>query len=132
MEELFTSLEELLKEHFESVRLTMVQNVEQFAQEVKAVNVNKLPAVLVIFDTHLFQSFEGIEETQLTVVLIDSFASGSREKVLSMLEKMGVLLSLFPADGRKIASYHCYPTDVVTATPDPRFAALALGISCKK
>lgn len=129
---LFTALQELLQEHFRTVRLSMVQNAEQFAQELKALNADKLPGVIIVFDTNIFHPFEGIEETQLTLVLVNSFVAGSSEKAFSLLKETEKLLALFPADGRNIANYHCYPADCVTATPDSRFAALALGITCKK
>lgn len=131
MEQIILSLKTLLEDHFRTVRISAVQTVEQFLLELKAVNRDKLPGVIIVFDGLGNLSESATVEINLTLVLIDRFRADSDERALSLYRAAGELLELFPLDGTEINGMHVYPVDMIAASPDPGLAALGLGIKCK-
>lgn len=118
--------------HFQTVRISSVQTPEQFTKELKALNPEKLPGVVIVFDNLSFISEEAVEECRFTLVVVDKFIAGSDERALSVFRAGADLLELFPSDGRCIGDVFVHPIDCVAASPDAQFAALALGINCKQ
>ena len=121
-----------LSEVYPTVRVTAVQTPEQFIQEIRAINPDRLPGVVIVFDSFNSNGPEGIEEFRFTLVLIDRFVAGSAERVRSVFKAGADLLERFPRDGRRIGGVFAVPTDIAAASPDPNFAALALGVLCKQ
>lgn len=132
LHEIVGALKDELSEHYKTVRISAVQNQEQFTRELNAMNPDRLPGVIIVFDNYLPMSMDAVQEHHLTLVLVDKFTA-SDEKALSLFRAAGQLLELFPLSGRMIADQvFIHPEDCVSASPDSQFAALALGIVCKQ
>ena len=65
LHEIARELQELLGEHFRTVRVTAIQNADQFLAELTAVNPDKLPGVLVVFDNFQFVATGTIREDRI-------------------------------------------------------------------
>lgn len=132
LHEIAEALRGEMADHFQTVRISSVQTPEQFTRELKALNPDRLPGVVIIFDSLLFDSGEAVEECRLTLVVVDRFIAGSDERALSVLRAGAQLIELFPADGRMLGGVFVHPVDCVPASPDAQFAALAMGVNCKQ
>ena len=133
LHEIAGALKDYLSLYYKTVRISAVQNQEQFTRELKAMNPDRLPGVIIVFDNFLPMSMDAVQEHHLTLVLVDKFTAASDEKALSLFRAAGKLLELFPLEGRMIADQvFIHPEDCVSASPDSQYAALALGIVCKQ
>lgn len=121
-----------LSPKFPTVRISTLQNQEQLLTEIKAINPEKLPGVIIVFDDLILNSNEGICEHHLTLVAVARFTAASDEKALNALECIDRLLEIFPAHGRSLAGMYVHPTDCTAAAPAAAYAAFALGLTCKK
>lgn len=131
MEKIVLSLKALLEKKFRTVRVSSMQTSEQFLRELKVVNRENLPGVIIVFDGLNNLSETATGEINLTLVLIDRFKAGSDERALSLYRAAGELLELFPPDGMDLDGVHVHPVDLIVASPDPELAALGLGIKCR-
>ena len=122
----------MLVEYFRTVRISAVQTSEQLLKEIKAINPEKLPGVIIIFDNLNFEGMAMTNTGRVTLVLIDQFRSGSDERALSLFQAGSSLMTLFPADGKEINGVYYYPLDCVAASPDSQYAALAIGLEVKQ
>lgn len=132
MKQFAQSLQNDLNKYFSVVRITCIQTQEQLLNEIRAINPDKLPAVIIVFDDMLLNSQEGIKEYHFTLVVVSRFVAASSEKALTAFSCVDTLLELFPADGRMIDETFVHPTDCVAASPAENYAAFALGITAKK
>lgn len=128
LDEIAEALRIDLDEVYPTVRVTAVQTPEQFIQEIRAINPDRLPGVVIVFDSFNSAAKEGSEEYRFTLVLIDRFVAGSGERARSVFKAGADLIDRFPRLGRKIGGAFIVPTDIIAASPDPNYAALALGI----
>lgn len=132
IKQIISDLAEYIGEDFATVRVTAIQNQEQFLREIKAINPDKLPGVIIVFDNLIYQSQDATKEMSLTLVLVDKFQASSSNKAMSLYAAADKLLELFPDDGLVLGETFIIPTDCAAASPDAQFAALALGITCKQ
>ena len=132
LNEIATDLRGVLTEYFRTVRISAVQTSEQLLKEIKAINPEKLPGVIIIFDNLNFEGMAMTNTGRVTLVLIDQFRSGSDERALSLFQAGSSLMTLFPADGKEINGVYYYPLDCVAASPDSQYAALAVGLEVKQ
>ena len=132
LNEIATDLRGVLTEYFRTVRISAVQTSDQLLKEIKAINPEKLPGVIIVFDNLNFEGMAMTNTGRVTLVLIDQFRSGSDERALSLFQAGSSLMTLFPADGKEINGVWYYPLDCVAASPDPQFAALAVGLEIKQ
>ena len=117
---------------FQTTRVSSLQNEEQFLRELKSLNPDKLPGVIIVFDSLGFLSDQGIGESGFTLVMVDRFVAGSDGRALSVLRAGANLLALFPPGGRMLGGVFVHPVQCLPCSPDPQFAALALSINCKQ
>ena len=132
MKEFAQNLKTELEKHFDTVRITAIQTQDQLLQEIRAINPEKLPGVIIVFDDMLLDSSTGIQEQHFTLVAVAKFVAASSEKALAAFSCVDRLLELFPADGKKFDKMFVVPTDCVAASPAANYAAFALGITAKK
>lgn len=132
LNEIATDLRGVLTEYFRTVRISAVQTSDQLLKEIKAINPEKLPGVIIVFDSLNFEGMAMTNTGRVTLVLIDQFRSGSDERALSLFQAGSSLMTLFPADGKEINGVWYYPLDCVSATPDSQYAALAIGLEVKQ
>ena len=132
LNEIATDLQGILTEYFRTVRISTVHTSDQLLKEIKAINPDKLPGVVIAFDSLKFEGRNMTNTGRVTLVLIDQFRSGSDERALSLFQAGSGLMTLFPADGKEINGVWYYPCDCVSATPDPQYAALAIGLEVKQ
>jgi hypothetical protein len=132
LNEIATDLRGVLTEYFRTVRISAVQTSDQLLKEIKAINPEKLPGVIIIFDNLNFEGMAMTNTGRVTLVLIDQFRSGSDERALSLFQAGSSLMTLFPADGKEINGVYYYPLDCVAASPDSQYAALAIGLEVKQ
>ena len=132
IKQIISDLAEYIGKDFATVRVTAIQNQEQFLREIKAINPDKLPGVIIVFDNLVYQSSDAVKEMSLTLVLVDRFQASSSSKAMSLYAAIDKLLELFPDDGLVLGETFIIPTDCAAASPDVQFAALALGITCKQ
>lgn len=126
-----SALKSELEDHFATVRISAVQTREQFLRELKAVNPDKLPGVIIVFDDFVNNDSTGVGEYRFTLAVIARFTAGSDERALAAFNAAAALMELFPWDGRELGGAFIVPTDCAAASPDAQYAALALGITCK-
>ena len=132
LNEIAADLRDLLGTKFQTVRISAMQNSGQLIQEIKAINPEKLPGVIIVFDSLNFEGMAMTNTGRVTLVLIDQFRSGSDERALSLFQAGSSLMTLFPAAGKEINGVWYYPLDCVSATPDSQYAALAIGLEVKQ
>ena len=132
LNEIATDLRGVLTEYFRTVRISAVQTSDQLLKEIKAINQEKLPGVIIVFDNLNFEGMAMTNTGRVTLVLIDQFRSGSDERALSLFQAGSSLMTLFPADGKEINGVYYYPLDCVAASPDSQYAALAIGLEVKQ
>lgn len=128
LHEIALALQELLLKHYQTVRVTAIQNADQFLAELSAVNPDKLPGLLIVFDNFQFVATGTIREDRISLVLIDRFRKGSDDRALRLFESSEKLLELFPLEGRKLGDAFIRPEDCLASSPKADFAAMALGL----
>ena len=132
LSEIAGDVRDLLLTKFRTVRISSLQTSDQLLKEIKAVNPDKLPGVIIVFDRWEFDGFSRTSTAHLTLVLVGEFRAGSDERALSAFAAAADLMALFPAEGREVAGTYLYPSDCVSATPDAQYAVLAVGIEVKQ
>lgn len=132
LNEIAGELRDLLADSYRTVRVTTVQTTEQLLAEIKAINPDKLPGVLLVFESFQFTNENSIREIGVSLVLVDRFVAGSEDRALSVLESTDKLLKLFPPEGREISGVFAVPTDCQAACPDKSYACVALGLTLKQ
>ena len=132
LNEIVTDLKNLLTPDFQTVRISALQTSDQLLKEIQTINPDKLPGVIIVFDSLEFDGAAFTNTAQFTLILIDRFKAGSDDRALSVQNAAGTLMRLFPAEGREINCVWYYPDDCVTASPDPQTTAVAVGISAKQ
>ena len=132
LNEIAGDLRDLIGTKFQTVRISALQTSDQLLKEIKAINPEKLPGVIIAFDSLKFEGMNMTNTGRVTLVLIDQFRSGSDERALSLFQAGSSLMTLFPADGKEINGVYYYPLDCVAASPDSQYAALAVGLEVKQ
>ena len=128
LQELAGELRTQLLEFFQTVRITAIQNADQFLAELAAINPDKLPGVLIVYESTMFSATNTIRDERLTLVLIDRFRANSDDRALQLFSALEQLLELFPPEGRMIEEVFVRPEDVQASSPSADFAAVALGL----
>ena len=121
-----------LSTHYRTVRIAAVQTPEQMLREMKAINPDRLPGVILVLDQVQHLSPMGITEIQVSAVIVDRFTADSDSRAIGVLRAADTLLTLYPPTGRNFGNgaWVC-PTDAVAATPDSQYAAIAVGLTVK-
>ena len=130
--EIAEELRNLLAEDFRTIRISLLQTSDQLMKEVRAINPDKLPGVIIVFDRREFSSPDAIDSAYLTLVLVDHFRAGSDERAVSLFRESEKLLEKIPAEGTQLGDVWINPTDVAAASVDPAYAVLAVGVSCRQ
>lgn len=121
-----------LSAHYQSVRITTVQTQEQMLREIRAINPDRLPGVILVLDLVQHLSPAGITEIQVSAVLVDRYTADSDARALGVMRAADTLLALYPPSGRQFgADAWVCSTDAVAATPDSHYAAIAVGLTVK-
>ena len=127
------AVQQELSSQYRSVRITTVQTPEQLFREIKSINPDRLPGVILILDQVQNLSPAGITEVQVSAVIVDRFTADSDSRAVNVLRAADTLLTLYPPAGRQFgADAWVCPTDAVAATPDPQYAAIAVGLTVKQ
>ena len=121
-----------LRETFSTVRICAVQTPEQFLAEIQAINPEKLPAALIVFDNFVFSAESTIREDKLTLVILDEFRCSSDERALELFKLPCTVMDIFPPHGRDIKGVWIYPEDCTSSSTLLDYAALAIGLVCKQ
>ena len=121
-----------LSTHYRTVRIAAVQTPEQMLREIKAINPDRLPGVILVLDQVQHLSPTGVTEIQVSAVIIDRFTADSDSRAIGVLRAADTLLTLYPPTGRNFGNgAWVFPTDAVAATPDSQYAAIAVGLTVK-
>ena len=132
LEKIATDIAAELQEVISTVRICAVQTPEQFLAEIRAINPEKLPAVLIVFDGFAFAAESSIREDRFTLVILDEFRNASDERALELFKLPGRVLELFPPDGRDLNGVWIYPEDCSAGSTVSDYAVLAVGVVCKQ
>lgn len=132
LNEIAADLRDLLLTKFQTVRISSLQTSDQLLSEIRAINPDRLPGVIIVFDGWNFDGMSMTNTTRLTLVMVDRFRAGSDERALSVFQAGSDLAGLFPPDGMELNGTYFYPSDCQTASPDSGFAVLAVGIEAKQ
>ena len=132
LNEICADLQTMLADHFQTVRISALQTSDQLLREIRAINPERLPGVIVVFDSWNFDGMSMTNTAHLTLVLVDQFRAGSDDRALSAFEAASDLAALFPPDRKEINGTYFYPTDCVAASPDSGYAVIAAGIEIKQ
>lgn len=132
LNEIAGDLQDLLIIHFQTVRISALQNSDQLVGEILTINPEKLPGVIIGFHDLKFNGPGMTNTLKMKLVLVDQFRAGSAERALSVFQAASGLIELFPADGREINGVWYYPDECVAVSPDAQYAALAFGLEIKQ
>ena len=132
LNEIAGDLRDLLLTKFLVVRISSLQTAEQLLKEIKSIHPDRLPAVIIVFDSLNYEGMNMTSTEHMTLILVDQFRAGSDERALSVFQAGAALMDLFPADGREINGVWYYPVDCVASSPDAQYAALAVGVEIKQ
>lgn len=127
--ELAEELKKELETTFATVRITAIQNAEQFLTELRAINPGRLPGVLIVYEGTSFTDTNTIRNEQICLCLVDRFHADSDDRALRLFEGIEKLLALYPPEGRMIREEaFVTPEDVQASSPATDFAAAAIGL----
>lgn len=132
LERIATDIAAELQEVFSTVRICAVQNPEQFLTEIRAINPEKLPAVLIVFDGFAFTAESTVREDRLTLVVLDEFRCASDERALELFKLPGKIMEILPSDGRDLNGVWIHPEDCTAGSTVIDYAVLAIGLVCKQ
>ena len=132
LDKIATDIAAELQEVFSTVRICAVQNPEQFLTEIRAINPEKLPAVLIVFDGFAFTAESTVREDRLTLVVLDEFRSASDERALELFKLPGKIMEILPPDGRDLNGVWIHPEDCTAGSTVIDYAVLAIGLVCKQ
>ena len=132
LEKIATDIAAELQEVFSTVRICAVQTPEQFLTEIRAINPEKLPAVLIVFDGFAFTAESTVREDRLTLVVLDEFRSASDERALELFKLPGKIMEILPPDGRNLNDVWIHPEDCTAGSTVIDYAVLAIGLVCKQ
>ena len=132
LERIATDIAAELQEVFSTVRICAVQTPEQFLTEIRAINPEKLPAVLIVFDGFAFTAESTVREDRLTLVVLDEFRSASDERALELFKLPGKIMEILPPDGRNLNDVWIHPEDCTAGSTVIDYAVLAIGLVCKQ
>lgn len=132
LNEIAGDIRDLLSTEFQTVRISAHQTSEQLLSEIRAVNPDKLPGVIIAPDSWKFEGSSMTNTLKMKLILVDQFRAGSDERALSVFQAGSALMELFPASGREINGVWYYPADCAASTPDAQYAALAIGLEIKQ
>lgn len=126
LQDLLALIRDRIKTRYQTVRVTSVQMSEQLIAEIKAINPDRMPAVLIVYESALFSFENSVRETTLSLVLIDRFRADSDERALSLITAAEILLELFPPDGLALADgVSVIPADTAVASADLNYSIIA-------
>ena len=132
LNEIASDLQTLLASGFQTVRISVSQSPAQLLSEIRAINPDSLPGVVIAFDSLDYQGMSMTVVCRVKLILIDQFRAGSDQRALSALQAGSSLMTLFPADGKEINGVWYYPAGCAPVSPDPQYAALAFTIEVKQ
>ena len=132
LEKIATDIAAELQEVISTVRICAVQTPEQFLAEIRAINPEKLPAVLIVFDGFAFTAESTVREDRLTLVVLDEFRSASDERALELFKLPGKIMEILPPDGRDLNGVWIHPEDCTAGSTVIDYAVLAIGLVCKQ
>lgn len=133
LDEIAEGIRDLLTEDFRTIRISALQTSDQLLKEIRAINPDKLPGVIIVFDRREFASPESIDTAYLTLVLVDQFRAASDERAVSLFREAEKLIERFPPEGMRMGNnVWINPMDVAAASVDPAYAVLAVGIRCRQ
>ena len=132
LERIATDIAAELQEVFSTVRICAVQTPEQFLTEIRAINPEKLPAVLIVFDGFAFTAESTVREDRLTLVVLDEFRSASDERALELFKLPGKIMEILPPEGRDLNGVWIAPEDCTAGSTVIDYAVLAIGVVCKQ
>ena len=132
LNEIAGDLRDLLSPDFQTVRISAMQGADQLFREIKSINPDKLPGVIVTFDSLKFNGSGMTGTLTANLILVDQFRAGSDERALSVFRAAAALMELFPADGREISGVWYYPAGCAACAPDAGYAALKISIEIKQ
>ena len=132
LNEIASDLRTLLSSGFQTVRISVSQSPAQLLSEIRAINPDSLPGVVIAFDSLDYQGMSMTVVSRVKLILIDQFRAGSDQRALSALQAGSALAALFPADGKEINGVWYYPAGCAPVSPDPQYAALAFSIEVKQ
>ena len=110
------------------VRISAMQSGAQFLAELKAISPDALPCVIIVFDGVDFNPETMCAEARISLVLVDRFRADSDDRAKKLYEQAANLMSNFPLLGRELGEAFVTPEDVRSASIDPMFAAIVLGL----
>ena len=132
LNEIAGDLRDLIGTKFQTVRISALQTSDQLLKEIRAINPEKLPGVIIVFDSLNFEGMAMTNTAHLTLVLVDQFRAGSDERAMSVFKAASDLAALFPPDGKEINGTYFYPADCVASGIDADHAVIAVGIEVKQ
>ncbi len=132
LNEIAGDLQTMLGDHFRTVRISALQTSDQLLKEIRAINPEKLPGVIVVFDSLNFDGMSMTNTAHLTLVLVDQFRAGSDERAMSVFKAASELAALFPPEGMEVNGTYYYPADCVASGTDSDYAVIAVGIEIKQ
>lgn len=132
LDKIATDIAAELQEVFSTVRICAVQNPEQFLTEIRAINPEKLPAVLIVFDGFAFTAESTVREDRLTLVVLDEFRSASDERALELFKLPSKIMEILPPEGRSLEGVWIHPEDCTAGSTVIDYAVLAIGLVCKQ
>ena len=132
LNEIASDLQTLLASGFQTVRISVSQSPAQLLSEIRAINPDSLPGVIIAFDSLDYQGMSMTVVCRVKLILIDQFRAGSDQRALSALQAGSALAALFPADGTEINGVWYYPAGCAAVSPDPQYAALAFTLEVKQ
>lgn len=132
LNEIASDLQTLLASGFQTVRISVSQSPAQLLSEIRSINPDSLPGVVIIFDSLNYQGMSMTVVCRVKLILIDQFRAGSDQRAMSVLEAASGLMALFPPDGKEINGVWYYPAGCAPASPDSQYAALAVGLEVKQ
>jgi|GEM_PF-1501214 len=130
--EIAADLKTLLETSFQAVLVTTARVTGQLLTEAGTVPASKLPAVIVAYESFGLTRENTVEETQLSLILVDNPTVGDEAKAMSLLTALSALRGLFPADGRTINGVFYLPSGGSAAGIDNLYASFALNLIARQ
>lgn len=131
--EIAERMKEILAEHFRTVVVSTAQTTDQLLAVIRPVNLEKLPGVVILFESAAFNNENLVRNESLDLVLVDRFYADSEKRSVSLLKNYDGLLEIFPQKGINIGSESgpvwCYPVSTAATPVDNEYFCISLSLT---
>lgn len=126
LNEIAADIRNRIASDFPTVRFSTASVSAQLINEIEAISVNKLPAVIVTVDQAAYTRNNRVREQNVSLVLVDRFIAGSDERAQSAWLACEKLIAHFPAEGIVVNDVAYLPEQLSSVPVDSQYVSFTI------